>query len=124
MFAAVSEEMIDTMGVAGTAHQVREQLRRYEGVLDHIMLYSPSVGIVPERVQQNLDSIIRKCSPASDVARRSIHVQPDPALPPKSTRRRVRISGSAAPTRCWPSLTMQMMPSLSMQTSFGSWSTW
>ena len=65
MFAAVSEEMIDTMGVAGTAHHVREQLRRYDGVLDHIMLYSPSVGIAPERVQQNLDSIIRECSPAS-----------------------------------------------------------
>ena len=37
MFAAVSEEMIDTMYAAGTAHEVREQLRRYEGVLDHIM---------------------------------------------------------------------------------------
>ncbi|MGB3353212.1 MAG: LLM class flavin-dependent oxidoreductase [Mycobacterium sp.] len=65
MFAAVSDKMIDTMGVAGTAHQVREQLRRYEGVLDHIMLYAPSIGIAPERVQQNLDSIIRECSPAS-----------------------------------------------------------
>ncbi|BBZ08348.1 hypothetical protein MDOR_25170 [Mycolicibacterium doricum] len=65
MFAAVSDEMIDTMGVAGSADQVREQLRRYEGVLDHIMLYSPSVGIAPERVQQNLHSIIRECSPAS-----------------------------------------------------------
>lgn len=65
MFAAVSEEMINTMGVAGTAHEVREQLRRYDGVLDHIMLYSPSVGIAAERVQQNLDSIIRECLPAS-----------------------------------------------------------
>ncbi len=65
MFAAVSDEMIDTMGVAGTAHEVREQLRRYDGVLDHIMLYSPSVGIAAERVQQNLDSIIGECSPAS-----------------------------------------------------------
>ncbi len=63
MFAAVSDKMIDTMGVAGTADQVRDGLRRYEGVLDHIMLYSPSVGIAPERVQENLDSIIRECSP-------------------------------------------------------------
>jgi hypothetical protein len=53
------------MGVAGTAHEVREQLRRYDGVLDHIMLYSPSVGIAAERVQQNVDSIIGECSPAS-----------------------------------------------------------
>ena len=63
MFAAVSEEMIDTMGVAGTADDVRVGLTRYEGVLDHIMLYSPSVGIAPERVQQNLESLIRECSP-------------------------------------------------------------
>ncbi|MEU0499422.1 LLM class flavin-dependent oxidoreductase [Mycobacterium sp. NPDC006124] len=63
MFAAVSEEMIDTMGVAGTADQVRAGLRRYEGVLDHIMLYSPSIGIAPERVQENLESLIRECSP-------------------------------------------------------------
>lgn len=67
MFAAVSDEMIDTMGVAGTADQVRDGLRRYEGVLDHIMLYSPSVGITPERVQENLESLIRECSPDRNV---------------------------------------------------------
>ncbi len=63
MFAAVSDKMIDTMGVAGTADDVRNGLTRYEGVLDHIMLYSPSVGIAPERVQENLESLIRECSP-------------------------------------------------------------
>ncbi|MGK2879346.1 MAG: LLM class flavin-dependent oxidoreductase [Mycobacterium sp.] len=63
MFAAVSDKMIDTMGVAGTADQVRDGLKRYEGVLDHIMLYSPSIGIAPERVQENLESLIRECSP-------------------------------------------------------------
>jgi probable F420-dependent oxidoreductase len=63
MFAAVSDKMIDTMGVAGTADHVRDGITRYEGVLDHIMLYSPSVGIAPERVQENLESLIRECSP-------------------------------------------------------------
>lgn len=63
MFAAVSDPMIDTMGVAGNAAQIRDGLKRYEGILDHIMLYSPSVGIAPERVQQNLDSLIRECAP-------------------------------------------------------------
>jgi len=63
MFAAVSDQMIDTMGVAGTADQVRDGITRYEGVLDHIVLYAPSVGITPERVQQNLESLIRGCSP-------------------------------------------------------------
>lgn len=64
MFAAVSDEMVDAMAVAGTADQVRAGLKRYEGVLDHIMLYSPSVGLAPERIQQNLDSLIRECAPA------------------------------------------------------------
>ncbi|BBY05855.1 LLM class flavin-dependent oxidoreductase [Mycobacterium noviomagense] len=58
MFDAVSDDMIDTMGVAGTASQVRDGLRRYEGVLDHVMLYPPSIAIAPERVQENLDSLI------------------------------------------------------------------
>lgn len=63
MFAAVSDKMIDAMGVAGTADHVRDGLKRYEGVLDHIMLYSPSVGLTPERVQENLNSLIQECSP-------------------------------------------------------------
>ncbi len=63
MFDAVSDKMIDTMGVAGTAAEVRDGLKRYEGILDHIMLYSPSVGITASRVQENLDSLIQECSP-------------------------------------------------------------
>ncbi|MGD9620686.1 MAG: LLM class flavin-dependent oxidoreductase [Mycolicibacterium sp.] len=63
MFDAVSDKMIDTMGVAGTASQVRDGLKRYEGILDHIMLYSPSIGINPDRVQENIDSLVRECSP-------------------------------------------------------------
>ncbi|MDI3312754.1 MAG: LLM class flavin-dependent oxidoreductase [Mycobacterium sp.] len=63
MFDAVSDDMIDTMGVAGTADQVRDGLRRYEGVLDHIMLYAPSIGIPAERVQENLNSLITECAP-------------------------------------------------------------
>ena len=40
MFAAVTDGMIDAMAVAGTAADVRDGLRRYEGVLDHIVLYT------------------------------------------------------------------------------------
>ncbi|MCF7550798.1 LLM class flavin-dependent oxidoreductase [Pseudonocardia sp. WMMC193] len=63
MFAAVTDDMVDAMAVAGTADQVRAGLKRYEGVLDHIMLYSPSIGLPPERVTENLDSLIRECAP-------------------------------------------------------------
>jgi probable F420-dependent oxidoreductase len=63
MFAAVSDDMIDTMGVAGTAADVRDGLRRYEGVLDHVMVYPPSIGIRPGRVRENLNALIAECSP-------------------------------------------------------------
>lgn len=63
MFAAVTDDMIDTMAVAGTAAEVRAGLRRYEGVLDHIVLYSPSIGLAPERIAENLGSLIRDCAP-------------------------------------------------------------
>lgn len=65
MFDAVTDDMIDVMGVAGTAPEVRAGLRRYEGVLDHIMLYPPSVGIDEQRVSQNLHDLIAHCSPSS-----------------------------------------------------------
>ena len=64
VFAAVTDDMIDAMAVAGTAAEVREGLRRYEGVLDHIVLYSPSIGLAPERIAENLGSLIRDCAPA------------------------------------------------------------
>lgn len=64
MFAAVTDDMIDAMAVAGTAAEVRDGLRRYEGVLDHIILYSPSIGLAPERIAENLGSLIRDCAPA------------------------------------------------------------
>ena len=64
MFAAVTDDMIDAMAVAGTAAEVREGLRRYEGVLDHIVLYSPSIGLAPERIAENLGNLIRDCAPA------------------------------------------------------------
>jgi probable F420-dependent oxidoreductase len=63
MFDAVSEDMIDTMGVAGTAADVRDGLRRYQGVLDHIMVYPPSIGIAADRVRENLRALIAECAP-------------------------------------------------------------
>ena len=58
MVKAVTDEMIDAMSVTGTANQVREGLRRYDGVLDHTIIYSPTHRISPERIEENLDSLI------------------------------------------------------------------
>ncbi len=47
------------MAIAGTPDECREQLARYEGIIDLPLLYSPSFGLPPERVVDNLDTIIR-----------------------------------------------------------------
>lgn len=59
MVDAVTDDMVEAMAIAGTPDECREQLARYEGIIDLPLLYSPSFGLPPERVVDNLDTIIR-----------------------------------------------------------------
>jgi probable F420-dependent oxidoreductase len=63
MSAAVSDEMLDAIGVAGTPEQVRAGIARRERDFDHLSLYSPSFTMTLERVQQNTLELIRVGSP-------------------------------------------------------------
>ena len=65
MVAAVSERMLDAFAVAGSADDVRRALRRYEGVLDHVILYVPSFRLGPERVQRCTLDLIEACAPVA-----------------------------------------------------------
>jgi probable F420-dependent oxidoreductase len=58
MIAAVSDTMLDAIGVAGTGDQVRAGIERRAGDFDHIGLYSPSFTMAPERVRQNLLDLV------------------------------------------------------------------
>jgi hypothetical protein len=58
MIAAVSDRMLDAIGVAGTARQVREGIRRRARDFDHIALYAPSFTLSPERVRENLLALV------------------------------------------------------------------
>jgi alkanesulfonate monooxygenase SsuD/methylene tetrahydromethanopterin reductase-like flavin-dependent oxidoreductase (luciferase family) len=58
MAAAVSDEMVDEIAIAGTADEVRDRVTEWGPLADRVLLYSPSVGMKPERVQENLDAII------------------------------------------------------------------
>lgn len=64
MIAAVSDDMIDAIGVAGTPDQVRAGIARREADFDHLSLYSPSFTMSLERVQQNTLELIRVGAPA------------------------------------------------------------
>ena len=58
MTAAVSDEMLDEIAVTGTPDEARERLRAWEGMADHVLLYSPSIGMNPARVQENVAAIV------------------------------------------------------------------
>jgi len=61
---AVSDEMVDQIAVAGTPEKCREQLERDEGLLDHVLLYPPSIGTSPERLKENYRLIEDTFAPA------------------------------------------------------------
>jgi probable F420-dependent oxidoreductase len=63
MTAAVSDEMLDAIGVAGTPELVRAGIARREADFDHLSLYSPSFTMSLERVQQNTLELIRVGAP-------------------------------------------------------------
>jgi probable F420-dependent oxidoreductase len=58
MIAAISERMVDELAVAGTPDDVRDQLRRYDGLLDHAVLYVPGYRVTPERLRENAIALI------------------------------------------------------------------
>lgn len=63
MVAAVSDEMIDAIAVAGTPAEVRAGLRRFDGLLDHAILYAPSFRLTQERATENAHALIEACAP-------------------------------------------------------------
>jgi probable F420-dependent oxidoreductase len=65
MVAAVSDSMIDALAVAGTPAEIQAGLRRYEGLLDHAILYVPSFRLSAERVRESALALIDACSMAS-----------------------------------------------------------
>ncbi|NJN51380.1 MAG: LLM class flavin-dependent oxidoreductase, partial [Gammaproteobacteria bacterium] len=58
MAAAVPDEMVDQIAITGRPDEVRDQLSQWQGLAEHVLFYSPSVGIKAERVAENMDAII------------------------------------------------------------------
>jgi alkanesulfonate monooxygenase SsuD/methylene tetrahydromethanopterin reductase-like flavin-dependent oxidoreductase (luciferase family) len=58
MIAAVSDEMLDAIAVAGTAEQVRAGIERRLGDFDHAALYSPSFTMTAERIRENMLGLV------------------------------------------------------------------
>ena len=58
MAAAVPDEMVDAIAITGRPDEVRDRLKQWEPLAQHVLLYSPSVGMKPGRVAENVDAII------------------------------------------------------------------
>ncbi|GAA5174289.1 LLM class flavin-dependent oxidoreductase [Pseudonocardia eucalypti] len=63
MVAAVPDEMIDALAVAGTPSQVAERLRRYDGVLDHVIVYPPSFRLDAHRCDELVAQLLEHAAP-------------------------------------------------------------
>lgn len=62
MLAAVGDPMIDEFAAAGTPAEVDERLRRYDGVVDEVVLSVPSFQVPAERVAENLALLTESCA--------------------------------------------------------------
>lgn len=56
---AIPEEMLDTFAVAGTENDCRDQIRRYDGALDDLVLYSHAAGPARADATSNLWRILK-----------------------------------------------------------------
>lgn len=58
LVAAVPDEIAEAHAIYGTPDEVREQFKRYDGVIDTPTFYSAGFSMTPERVKENIEFII------------------------------------------------------------------
>ena len=59
MIGAVTDDMVALIAVAGTPAECREQLTRYEGLVDEVKFYSPTTGLSRDEVVANHQATLR-----------------------------------------------------------------
>ena len=57
MAGAVTDELLDQVAIAGRPDEVRDRLREWEALSEHLLLYPATFGARPERVRENLAAI-------------------------------------------------------------------
>jgi probable F420-dependent oxidoreductase len=53
MAEAVTDDMIEQIAIAGTPDECREQLKKWDGLIDLPILYTPTAGVRADRVMEN-----------------------------------------------------------------------
>ena len=58
MLHAVTDEMIEALALAGTPDDVRQQLERFDGLADTVLLFCPHLAVEPAETKANHDAMI------------------------------------------------------------------
>ena len=58
MSDAIPDLLVDEIAIACTPDEARDRLAQWKELSDQPLLYAPTVGVAPERVRANLDSIL------------------------------------------------------------------
>jgi len=58
MSEAIPDALVDEIAIAGTPDEARDRLAQWKGLTEDPLLYAPSVGVPPARVQANLDAML------------------------------------------------------------------
>ncbi len=53
MAEAVTDDMVEQIAIAGTPDECREQLQKWDGLIDLPILYTPTAGVRAGRVMEN-----------------------------------------------------------------------
>ena len=62
MTAAVPDEMVDQIALTGTPDEVLEKIHEWDDLAQHVIFYSPSIGLKKERLIENMEMIIETFS--------------------------------------------------------------
>ena len=62
MTAAVPDEMVEQIALTGTRDEVLEKIHEWDNLAQHVIFYSPSIGMKKERLIENMETIIETFS--------------------------------------------------------------
>ncbi|MFQ5514899.1 MAG: LLM class flavin-dependent oxidoreductase [Myxococcota bacterium] len=65
MQQAVPDELVDAIALTGRPAEVRDRLRSWEGLTEHVLLYPATSRADPGRLRENVDAIIDCFGPAA-----------------------------------------------------------
>jgi probable F420-dependent oxidoreductase len=58
MAEAIPDSLVDEIAIACTPDEARDRLKQWDGLGEEALLYAPQIGVAPDRVRDNLDTIL------------------------------------------------------------------